>query len=696
MSFFHALLSAGGVNVVVSTDVPEPIEGIFEIQIVFARAVSGFTVGDITVTNGTAENLYSTDDITWTCNIIPDAIGDVQVSIAAGVVTPSNSVSNTLTVEINEEWAFLSKTSTSDIYYEFRELVSDSGVAVTTTDPSLRDLSGNVRNLSLVNAPTASHFLTVADVNTDSMGLRSTTTNCVSIGGTGSTFLGRAAGFSVVLGIRLADGQAATTQSFCGATDATNIGLIIDVLTTGVLRIRFMAFVWVSGAAVFSNGATGLHQVDAHFDFVNDVLSVNYDGGAVAGTFTSGNISSTDPTGFACTRNFLIGTHNLAAAPFSNQTNQITYFAITTLQTAPQRSAIRTYLGAREATFVLVDTITNATFIINPHDVELSADLSKAFISSKGDDTGSSTDGAFAIIDITNPASLSVLGGYNGTLDQIDGETVMVISPTRVLHFVDDNALLFDVSNPASPSKIRTVANGSGVINGAVIVGNRYIIGANKGGTIDVFDAGVALVNIDTFTLVGSYDATTDMGTGPHDVDVTDDGEHIVVVSRPQATTTHHFAIYKVVNAGSLIALASWVVLSKLNTASLVDANRVRVLRDQNTALLSCANNFATVDITTLASPAVSDTFDMTTFSSGLTRYKNRWAIPTWQVGLRLLKVTDRTDIIQDAGYYNDTTFTTGNASFHDLKTFKVSGQWYVIVTCQSSSQVAVWKINRH
>src|SRR6185503_2522028 len=110
MSFLINPYGFLNVSVTVSTDVSEPVEGIFDITIVFSQAVIGFALGDITVTNGTAEDLYTTDNITFTCNIIPSSGGNVVVSIAAGLVTPTNLVSNTLTVTVQTEWAFLTKS----------------------------------------------------------------------------------------------------------------------------------------------------------------------------------------------------------------------------------------------------------------------------------------------------------------------------------------------------------------------------------------------------------------------------------------------------------------------------------------------------------------------------------------------------------------------------------------------------------
>src|SRR5690606_7768104 len=144
--------------------------------------------------------------------------------------------------------------------------------------------------------------------------------------------------------------------------------------------------------------------------------------------------------------------------------------------------------------------------------------------------------------------NLSVIGGYARNGDQEDGETVLELSASRVMHFFEGGVHLFDVSNPALPSIVKTVSAGTGSVNGAIQVGN-YVLGANKGGTIDVFEVS----DMDNFSLVGSYDAALkDGAVRPHDIDITDDGEHIVVVTRPvpPAKSTIDFAIYKVFDSG--------------------------------------------------------------------------------------------------------------------------------------------------
>jgi len=657
------------------------IEGIFSVRIAMPGPDPTLGIGDISVINGSAANLYSADSMFWDVNIIPNGAGDVSVSI------PSRS-SNTLTQTINTDWKFITQSSTSDIYYEFRELVGDNNTSILITDPGINDLSNNSRTLSLINSPAMTQLQTLSDVNVDQMALRCSTTSAVSIGSTGSSFLSRTSGFSVVFGIRSADGQGAG-WAICGNRDATNIGLIIDVTSAGNLEIKYQGFVWLSTSSVFVNNTTGLHYFSVDFDFPHSTLTVYKDNSTVPGSFTSGNISSTNPSSFACTQNFYIGTYNNNGSAFSNPIqNQITYFAITTLQSSGQRSSLYTYLTTREANIKLVATISDASFLKYPHDLLISDDKRYLYVSGKGDDVLTSIDGSLGIIDVTTPSSPVIAGGYSGHSDQVDGETVLILNPWRVMHFVNGSAMMFGVSYPQRTNLLSTVSHAGTVINGAVRIGN-YVFGANKGGYINVFD----VTNPDSFTLVGSYNSSGDGLGGCHDIDVTDDGQYIIVANR--ITGSADVGIYQVFSGGSFIPIASWALKGSLISGTVTDTNRARILRGQNAVIASASPLSYTIDISNLTSPSLGGTFDNTTFSSGLAVYRHRYDVVTWQVGIRLLDTSNINSLVQKAGYYNATTFTTGNASFHDCITWEKNGINYLAVAAQSSQRVAIFKINR-
>ncbi len=73
----------------------------FEVSIEFSEVVTGFEIGDITVGNGAAANLTTSDNITFTADITPTADGLVTVDIAADVATDAASNGNTAATQFS-------------------------------------------------------------------------------------------------------------------------------------------------------------------------------------------------------------------------------------------------------------------------------------------------------------------------------------------------------------------------------------------------------------------------------------------------------------------------------------------------------------------------------------------------------------------------------------------------------------------
>lgn len=67
----------------------------FSVSFTFSEEVSGFVLGDISVTNGVAGNLQSSDNISYTADITPAAEGEVRVEVAAAVATDQAGRDNT-------------------------------------------------------------------------------------------------------------------------------------------------------------------------------------------------------------------------------------------------------------------------------------------------------------------------------------------------------------------------------------------------------------------------------------------------------------------------------------------------------------------------------------------------------------------------------------------------------------------------
>ena len=82
-----------GVSVSRSGTAPVRIGTAIPVAATFTEAVTGFTVGDVTVGNGTAGN-FSGSGAAYTFDVTPNGIGQVTVDIAANVAVDSDGNGN--------------------------------------------------------------------------------------------------------------------------------------------------------------------------------------------------------------------------------------------------------------------------------------------------------------------------------------------------------------------------------------------------------------------------------------------------------------------------------------------------------------------------------------------------------------------------------------------------------------------------
>ncbi|PPK99905.1 Ig-like domain-containing protein [Parapedobacter indicus] len=93
-------------SVALSIEAESPVNAPFTVTATFSEAVTGFTLDDITVTNGTLSDLQTSGNSSYTFLVTPTVGGSVQLSVAADVAVNiannGNDVSNTLSVQFNE------------------------------------------------------------------------------------------------------------------------------------------------------------------------------------------------------------------------------------------------------------------------------------------------------------------------------------------------------------------------------------------------------------------------------------------------------------------------------------------------------------------------------------------------------------------------------------------------------------------
>jgi hypothetical protein len=97
---YHTWINQGGRPIpVLTSNATSQQEGAFTLTITFTRAVTGFVVGDITYTNCFLSSFSTSDNRIYTVTVTPSGVSeDITLSVAAGVATPSNSASTTLTI----------------------------------------------------------------------------------------------------------------------------------------------------------------------------------------------------------------------------------------------------------------------------------------------------------------------------------------------------------------------------------------------------------------------------------------------------------------------------------------------------------------------------------------------------------------------------------------------------------------------
>ena len=156
-------------TVAITTTASEPTNvSPIPVTITFSEVVTGFVIGDITVSNGTA-GTFAGSGTTYTVNITPLAAGIVTVSVAAGVAADAasngNTVSNTLTrtynnatptiVSINYQTPATSPTNATSL--TFRVTFSENVVNVDAADFT-KIVSGVSTGATVVTAVTGAIY----------------------------------------------------------------------------------------------------------------------------------------------------------------------------------------------------------------------------------------------------------------------------------------------------------------------------------------------------------------------------------------------------------------------------------------------------------------------------------------------------------------------------------------------------------
>ncbi|QEL16632.1 beta strand repeat-containing protein [Limnoglobus roseus] len=111
----------------------------FQFTAKFSEVVNGFTLGGLTVTNGSVSNFTKVDGKTYTFTVTPTANGDTKVSVTVGSAADAagngNAASNTVTVNFDTAGptATINAMTTNDATPTLTGTVSEAGSTVTVT-----------------------------------------------------------------------------------------------------------------------------------------------------------------------------------------------------------------------------------------------------------------------------------------------------------------------------------------------------------------------------------------------------------------------------------------------------------------------------------------------------------------------------------------------------------------------------------
>jgi gliding motility-associated-like protein len=154
---FSTLYDATNPTVTITSPVSNPTNSTFTTTFTFSEDVTGFVVGDITLTNGAASNFTTTSSSVYTALITPTADGTVTVDIAADVANDAATNGNTVATQFSTLYDATNPTVTIT-----SPVANPTNSAFTTTFTFSEDVTGFViGDITLTNGA-ASNFTTTS------------------------------------------------------------------------------------------------------------------------------------------------------------------------------------------------------------------------------------------------------------------------------------------------------------------------------------------------------------------------------------------------------------------------------------------------------------------------------------------------------------------------------------------------------
>ena len=305
--------TAPSVNLTTSASSPTNLSAI-PFTATFSEAVTGFTAGDITVTNGTVQN-FSGSGTTYTFEVVPTADGVVTVSIAANVAqdaagngntaaTPVNITSDRSAPSVNLTTSASSPTNLSAIPFTatFSEAVTGFTAGdITVTNGTVQNFSGSGTTYTFEVVPTADGVVTVsiaANVAQDAAGNGNTASNTINIT---SDRTAPSVNLTTTAGTSTSTNPIPFTATFSEAVTGftagdilVNNGAVINFTSVNATTYTFDVVPNSSGVTVdVTVPASVANDAAGNGNTASSTVSVNF-----TGTVVTANISTTasDPT----------------------------------------------------------------------------------------------------------------------------------------------------------------------------------------------------------------------------------------------------------------------------------------------------------------------------------------------------------------------------------------------------------------
>ncbi|WP_339608276.1 Ig-like domain-containing protein [uncultured Roseivirga sp.] len=373
-------------TVTITSTAADPINGAFLTTVTFNEAVTGFTLGDITVGNGVASNFASTSATVYTALITPTIDGAVTVDVAANVAQDAATNGNTaatqfsITADLTNPTVNITSTTADPINgaftttFTFSEAVTSfvveditlsnasasnftaisatvyTALITPTTDGAITvDVAANVAQDAATNGNTiATQFDITADLTDPTVLISSTAADPINGAFTATfTFSEAVTGFAIG-DIALNN---ASASNFTAITTTVYTALITPT-TDGAITVDVAANVAQDAA---TNGNTIATQFSINADMTNPmVLITSTAANPINGAFTTTFTFNEAVTGF------VVGDITLNNASASNFT-AISATVYTALITPTTDGAVTVDVAANSAQDAATNGNTAAT-----------------------------------------------------------------------------------------------------------------------------------------------------------------------------------------------------------------------------------------------------------------------------------------------------------------------------------------------